>query len=100
MDSQSLLQPLNMAVFFTLPFLVLLTLLIFRRLRPKLPFPPGPKGLPFIGNMLMIDQLTHRGLAKLAARYGGIFYMRMGFLNMFTVADPDIARQVLQVTSS
>lgn len=97
MDSQSLLQPLNMAVPFTLSFLFLLTLL-FRRLRSKLPFPPGPKGLPFIGNMLMMEQLTHRGLANLAARYGGIFYMRMGFVNMFVVSNPDIARQVLQVT--
>ncbi|KAL0543395.1 hypothetical protein IC582_018491 [Cucumis melo] len=99
MDSQSLLQPLNMAVPFTLSFLFLLTLL-FRRLRSKLPFPPGPKGLPFIGNMLMMEQLTHRGLANLAARYGGIFYMRMGFVNMFVVSNPDIARQVLQVHDS
>ncbi|CAK9320721.1 unnamed protein product [Citrullus colocynthis] len=96
MDSQSFLQPLNMAFFFTVPLLFLLGRL-FRRFRRKLPFPPGPKGLPFIGNMLMMDQLTHRGLANLATRYGGIFHMRMGFLHTVTVSNPDIARQVLQV---
>ena len=45
----------------------------------------------------MMNQLTHRGLANLAKRYGGIFHLRMGFLHMVAVSDPDAARQVLQV---
>ncbi|OMO57014.1 Cytochrome P450 [Corchorus capsularis] len=64
-----------MALLFIVPFLLLLGLV--SRLRRK-PFPPGPKGLPIIGNMMMMDQLTHRGLAKLAQKYGGIFHMKMG----------------------
>ncbi|XP_023003875.1 cytochrome P450 84A1 [Cucurbita maxima] len=87
-----------MALIFTLPLLFLLALIF--RLRRKLPYPPGPKGLPFLGNMLMMDQLTHRGLAKLAKRYGGIFHMRMGFLHMVTISNPDMARQVLQVNDN
>ncbi|OMO84577.1 Cytochrome P450 [Corchorus olitorius] len=88
------MEPLPMALLFIVPFLLLLGLV--SRLRRK-PFPPGPKGLPIIGNMMMMDQLTHRGLAKLANKYGGIFHMKMGYLHMVAVSNPDMARQVLQV---
>ncbi|KAL7223849.1 hypothetical protein ACSBR1_025328 [Camellia fascicularis] len=81
-------------------FLIPLSLFLLSRLRRKLPFPPGPPGLPLIGNMTMMDQLTHRGLAKLAKQYGGVFHMRMGFLHMVAVSSPDIAQQVLQAQDS
>lgn len=45
----------------------------------------------------MMDKLTHRGLANLAKQYGGVFHLRMGFLHMVAISDPDAARQVLQV---
>ncbi|KAG1354504.1 putative Cytochrome P450 84A1 [Cocos nucifera] len=47
--------------------------------------------------MLMMDQLTHRGLAKLADKFGGLCHLRLGFLHAFAVSTPDMARQVLQV---
>nr|AID69231.1 ferulate-5-hydroxylase [Garcinia mangostana] len=76
-------------------FLFLLGLVSLLRRRP--PYPPGPKGLPIIGNMLMMDQLTHRGLAKLSQKYGGIFHLKMGYLHMVCISSPETARQVLQV---
>ncbi|XVF15857.1 hypothetical protein REPUB_Repub09cG0192400 [Reevesia pubescens] len=88
------MEPWPMALLFLIPFLLLLGLI--SRLRRK-PFPPGPKGLPIIGNMMMMDQLTHRGLAKLAQKYGGIFHLKMGFLHMVAISSPEMARQVLQV---
>lgn len=91
----SLHQPLPMALLFIVPLLLLLSLVA--RYRRRSPFPPGPKGLPIIGNMSMMDQLTHRGLAKLASKYGGVFHLKMGFLHMVAISDPDSARQVLQV---
>ncbi|CAI0461728.1 unnamed protein product [Linum tenue] len=89
---------LQSALYLALPLLLLLLLVPFlTRRRSRLPLPPGPKGLPIIGNMLMMDQLTHRGLAKLAQQWGGIFHMKMGNLHMVTVSSPEVARQVLQV---
>ncbi|KAK8687297.1 hypothetical protein V6N13_086122 [Hibiscus sabdariffa] len=87
------MEPLAMALLFLTPFLVLILISRLRRKR----FPPGPKGLPIIGNMMMMDQLTHRGLAKLAHTYGGIFHLKMGFLHMVAISNPEMARQVLQV---
>lgn len=49
-----------------------------------------------IGNMLMMDQLTHRGLAKLVSQYGGIFHLRMGIRHIVVVSSPDMARQALE----
>ncbi|KAL0344300.1 UNVERIFIED_CONTAM: cytochrome [Sesamum angustifolium] len=91
-----LLQALEakpLLIFFIIPLLFLFVLSRFRRK----PYPPSPRGWPVIGNMGMIDQLTHRGLANLAKQYGGILHLRIGFLHMVAVSKPDVAREVLQV---
>lgn len=93
--SSSLLEPFPLIFFFLLPFFFLLRLWV--RKRSSLPYPPGPRPLPVIGNMLMMDQLTHRGLAKLSDRYGGLVYLRLGFLHTVAVSTPEMAKQVLQV---
>lgn len=95
-EAMSNLNPFNMAILFIVPLTTLL-LVLLHRTRRRAPYPPGPKGLPIIGNMLMMDQLTHRGLAALAKQYGGVFHLRMGFLHMVAISDPEAARQVLQV---
>lgn len=85
-----------MPLLFIVPLLVLLGLLIRQR-RRRLPYPPGPKGWPVIGNLGMMDQLTHLGLAKLAKTYGGICHLRLGSLHFVAVSSPEFAKEVLQV---
>lgn len=58
--------------------------------------PLGPPGLPIIGSLLATHQFTHRGLARLAEKYGGFFHLRIGFANVFVVSSTDTAREVLQ----
>ncbi|KAL9245665.1 hypothetical protein vseg_019290 [Gypsophila vaccaria] len=92
-----LLQTYNTVIMCTLLFIApILFLGLLARLKRK-PYPPGPTGLPLIGNMLMMGQLTHRGLAQLARRYGGLFHLKMGFVHMMVVSGPAEARQILQV---
>ncbi|CAA0823538.1 Cytochrome P450 84A1 [Striga hermonthica] len=86
------LEAKPLLILFTIPILFFLALSRFHRK----PYPPGPKGWPVIGNITMMDQLTHRGLAKLAKQYGGILHLRMGFLHVVAIQSPDAARQVLQ----
>lgn len=86
------LEAQHMVIYFIVPVLFLFLL---SRLRRK-PYPPGPKGWPFIGNMNLMDHYSHRGLAKLAKKYGGLLHLKMGTLHMVVVSGPDEARQVLQ----
>lgn len=82
---------------FITPFFIFM---LWRDWHRKAPFPPGPPKLPIIGNMLIMGELTHRGLAALAERYGGLLYLRLGFVHAFAVSTPEMARQVLQVLLS
>ncbi|PRQ47442.1 putative cytochrome P450 [Rosa chinensis] len=94
----SLMQAPFILFLIIIPLTILLGLVLSALLpQQKLSYPPGPKGLPIIGNMRIMDQLTHRGLAKLANLYSGILHLRMGFLHMVVVSSADVARQVLQV---
>ena len=75
---------------------VALVIILQRRRPGDLPLPPGPKPMPIIGNMMMVDQLTHRGLASLAEQYGGLLHLRIGRLPVIVVTTPELAREVLQ----
>lgn len=71
-DMLTLSESNVLALFATLACLVRLFL---RRAtqRKELPLPPGPKGLPIIGNVLQMPR-THieRGFAKLSEKYGAL----------------------------
>ena len=90
----------NSAMFFFLLSLLCLIVFLFQPSRKLSSYPPGPKGLPIIGNMSMMAQLTHRGLAQLAKQYGGLIHLQMGVLHMVVVSTPDVAREVLQAQDS
>ncbi|XP_026453987.1 cytochrome P450 84A1-like [Papaver somniferum] len=96
------LDSMSILVFFVLlPVMFLLSILVhFKVSCSKLPYPPGPKGLPLIGNISMMGHSTHKSLAELGQRYGGIVHLRIGKLHMVSVTAPEIARQVLQVQDS
>ncbi|CAN4109865.1 unnamed protein product [Withania somnifera] len=84
-----------MALYFIFPIFFFFFIILSRFSQKK--FPPGPKGWPVIGNMMMMDQLTHRGLTKLAQKYGSIFHLQMGYLHVTVLSSPEEARQMLQV---
>jgi len=87
-------------LFLVLPLTLFLLLNLASKFRKRAPYPPGPKGLPLIGNMNMLDKLTHRGLANLAKQYGGVLHLRMGFIHMVAISNAEAAREVLQLHDS
>ncbi|XP_074282511.1 cytochrome P450 83B1-like [Silene latifolia] len=59
--------------------------------------PPGPKGLPFIGNLHQYDSSRpHVYLAKLAKTYGSIVSLRLGYVPMVVVQSAKLAKEVLK----
>jgi cytochrome P450 len=64
-------------------------------LKSDLRLPPGPKGLPLIGNAL---QMGGRDLTKvmvLRQTFGDIVYLKLGPLNSFILFNPDHVHHVL-----
>ncbi|KAF3834880.1 hypothetical protein F7725_027438 [Dissostichus mawsoni] len=62
-------------------------------------FPPGPRGLPIVGNMFSVDyQRTHESMTELAGTYGDVYSLRMGqswmvVLNRFEVLKEALVTQ-------
>ncbi|KAG5228495.1 geraniol hydroxylase [Salix suchowensis] len=58
--------------------------------------PPGPRGLPFIGNLTSLGPDLHTYYAGLARIYGPILKLQLGYKLAIIVSSPDLAREVLK----
>lgn len=58
--------------------------------------PPGPRGLPFVGNLLSLDPELHSYFAGLAHTYGPIYKLRLGTKLCIVITSPSVAREVLK----
>ncbi|XWS29471.1 hypothetical protein CRYUN_Cryun24cG0032100 [Craigia yunnanensis] len=66
-----------------------------RRVKTKR-LPPGPRGLPILGNLFMIGNKPHRDLQQLAQMYGPIMYLRFGLMPIIVVSSPEAAELFLK----
>ncbi|XP_068136123.1 cytochrome P450 2K6-like [Hyperolius riggenbachi] len=59
-------------------------------------FPPGPKGLPVIGNLHMINlRRPNQTLMKFAKQYGSVFSIRMGTVKIVVLSGYETVRSAL-----
>ncbi|KAL2892856.1 Cytochrome P450 71A9 [Bienertia sinuspersici] len=59
--------------------------------------PPGPKGLPIIGNLHQFDPInTHLYFFQLSKKYGPLIYLKLGFVPTIIVSSTKLAKEVLK----
>ncbi|KAF3448403.1 hypothetical protein FNV43_RR09116 [Rhamnella rubrinervis] len=64
--------------------------------RSSSPLPPGPMGLPLVGNLLSLDPELHTYFTSLSQTYGPILKLQFGSKVGIIVSSPSLARQVLK----
>ncbi|KAL2453754.1 Cytochrome [Abeliophyllum distichum] len=78
-------------------FLFLLAKHYFNKSRPDQKLPPGPRKLPFIGNLhQLVGSLPHRSLKKLSEKYGPLMHLQIGELKTIVVSSARIAEETLK----
>lgn len=58
--------------------------------------PPGPLGLPVVGSILMLGDLPHRALEKLAKKYGSIMHITLGLVPTTVISSAESAELFLK----
>ncbi|KAI3684963.1 hypothetical protein L6452_34193 [Arctium lappa] len=62
-----------------------------------LPLPPGPTGLPIIGNLHQLDTSNLSDhLWRLSKRYGPLMSLRLGLVQTLVVSSAEMAKQILK----
>ncbi|GLT97597.1 hypothetical protein SLE2022_151540 [Rubroshorea leprosula] len=87
-------------IFFLLVFPLFLFLIIHKQRnyadKSNL-LPPGPHGLPLIGNLHQLDNSTlHVYLWQLSQKYGSLISLRLGFRKTIVVSSAKMAKEVLK----
>nr|AGX15389.1 flavonoid 3' monooxygenase [Plectranthus barbatus] len=74
----------------------ILLLLLKKPTSSNPPLPPGPRGLPLLGNLLSLDPELHTYFAALAKTYGPIYSLKLGKKIGIVITSPDLAKAVFK----
>ncbi|CAA7061634.1 unnamed protein product [Microthlaspi erraticum] len=86
-----------MSIFLCFILLFPLLLIFLKRFSPsKGNLPPGPKGLPIIGNLHQLGKSQHRSFHKLSQDYGPVMFLRFGVVPVVVFSTREGAEEVLK----
>ncbi|KAL5778156.1 hypothetical protein ACOSP7_011082 [Xanthoceras sorbifolium] len=84
----------------SLPIFIFLIIQIHRRTTDSttsVRLPPGPKGLPLIGNLHQLDQSKpHYYFFELSKQFGPLISLRLGFVPTLVVSSAKMAKEVMK----
>lgn len=73
---------------------LLSSVLILFRCKTAVTLPPGPSGLPVVGNLLQMGAHPHRAMTAMHKKYGHIVYLRLGSVPTVVVDSPALIAEV------
>ncbi|XP_059317230.1 cytochrome P450 83B1-like [Lycium ferocissimum] len=77
---------------------IILNFLYLAKKSGKNVLPPGPLGLPLIGNLHQFDSLTpHIYFWNLSKKYGKIFSLKLGSATVVVVSSSELAKEVTKI---
>ncbi|KAL1352518.1 cytochrome P450 71A9 [Arachis hypogaea] len=79
-------------VFLTLLFFIL----TFRKSDLQKNLPPGPRKLPFIGNLHQIGELPYLSLQELSSHHGPLMFLKLGSVPTLVVSSAEIAKEIFK----
>ncbi|XP_062972026.1 cytochrome P450 2K4-like [Elgaria multicarinata webbii] len=89
------IDSLSILFLFTLVIMFTLKMGCFWNKSPQ-NLPPGPRPLPLIGNLLIMDlKRPHRTMLKLSEQYGSVFSIQMGFRKMVVLIGYETVKEAL-----
>ncbi|XP_042498788.1 geraniol 8-hydroxylase-like [Macadamia integrifolia] len=59
-------------------------------------FPPGPTGLPILGNLVQLGDRPHESLTQLATIHGPLMTVRLGFVTTIVASSVNTVKEILQ----
>ena len=77
-----------------LPFIVVLLFFGWSKVRGR-NTPPGPFGLPLIGNLFQLGDSPHIALTEMAQVYGSVFCIRLGARKAIVLNSHDVVKEAL-----
>ncbi|KAL2337553.1 hypothetical protein Fmac_011999 [Flemingia macrophylla] len=88
--------PLPLLLCLSLPIFFLFLIQNLRNLK-KPSLPPGPKGLPLIGNLHQLDNsILCLQFWQLSKKYGPIFSLRLGLRQAIVISSPKLAKEIFK----
>ncbi|XP_047173560.1 cytochrome P450 71A9-like [Vigna umbellata] len=82
--------------FLTLLFTFTLLTQLRKPSAEKRRLPPGPKKLPFIGNLHQLGTLPHRSLQHLSRKHGPLMFLQLGSIPTLIVSSADMAKEIFK----